>query len=203
MQEDDLIDQIIGYTENLIRSGQQIPPELIRELTAFVQEEIERSATQPDIPRGAENLWELSGGSPSIFEKYLSNYPDPSGSFKNLLSNPQRLNKVIEKLDTQYPPGAEEPIDGFSRATPPSSNVYGFQYNPRTKEMLVRFNSGSIYHYEGVPEYVFRLFQQGAAPAKTSGKNEYGQWWRGKSPSLGAAFAEYIRNKPFPYQRVA
>jgi len=84
-----------------------------------------------------------------------------------------------------------------------SSNIYGFRYDPSTRRMLVRFNSGSIYKYENVPPGVFRIFQQGAVPAKTNGENKYGKWWVGKQPSAGAAFFEMIKKGGYPYQRMS
>ena len=204
MNETDLINFIMEQAEAIIASGRPLSPALMGELTDFFQSEIQREkTTPPNIPPGAENLWELSGGKPEAFASYLGNYPDPTGQLSQLLRNPARLDRVIETLDNENPAGVPPTEDGFQKASPHSSNVYGFNYDPKSKELLVRFNSGSVYHYDDVPNHVFRIFQSGAFPAKTSGRNQYGQWWVGKTPSLGAAFAEYIRNKPYPYQRVS
>jgi len=54
-----------------------------------------------------------------------------------------------------------------------------------------------------VPPQVFNQFQQGSIPAKTEGENNYGMWWRGKQPSLGASLYELIKQQNYPYQRIA
>jgi hypothetical protein len=59
-----------------------------------------------------------------------------------------------------------------------------------------------VYGYEGVPPQIFRVFQAGAIPAKTDGQNEYGSWWVGKRPSLGASFYELIKKGGYPYQKL-
>ncbi len=92
--------------------------------------------------------------------------------------------------------------------TMPSSNIYGFNYDYDNDKLLVKFQGndgegeGPIYQYEGVPKYIFNLFRQGAAVAKTTGRNKWGEWFRGKSPSLGAAMHAFIKNGNYPYQRV-
>lgn len=202
MDEQELVNFIMQQAEALIASGRNLSPALMTALTDFFQNEINR-LKPPDVPEGAENLWDLAGGRPDAFTSYLGNYPDQTGQLSGLLRNPARLGRVMERLNDQSPPSPPQSEDGIEKAPLNSSNVYGFSYDPKTKQLLVRFNSGSIYHYDAVPPHVFRIFQAGAFPAKTSGRNSFGQWWISKFPSLGAAFAEYIRNKPYPYQRVA
>lgn len=90
----------------------------------------------------------------------------------------------------------------------PSSNVYGFNYDYKNGRLLVKFQGndgagqGPVYAYEGIQPYIFKLFKQGAAIAKTTGKNKWGSWWKGKTPSIGAALHAFIKNGGYPYQRL-
>lgn len=40
--------------------------------------------------------------------------------------------------------------------TPDSSTIAAIRYDPRTELLDIRFTSGSVYRYEGVPEFVYR-----------------------------------------------
>lgn len=91
----------------------------------------------------------------------------------------------------------------------PSSNVEGFAYDDKSGKLLVRFlgkhpnRNGPIYSYDGVPREIFDMFQKGAVPARTDGKNKWGRWWKGKVPSIGASLYTLIKTRGYPYQRVA
>jgi hypothetical protein len=91
----------------------------------------------------------------------------------------------------------------------PSSNVEGFAYDDKNNRLLVRFlgehpnRNGPIYAYTGVPPVMFDLLRKGAVPARTDGKNKWGKWWRGKTPSLGASVYTLLRQGGFPYQKLA
>lgn len=90
----------------------------------------------------------------------------------------------------------------------PSSNVHSFGYDPANERLYVRFQgkwpdqNGPVYQYEGVPENIFTLFRTGAVPARTQGKNAWGEWWKGKVPSLGASLYTLIKNMGYPYQKL-
>ena len=104
------------------------------------------------------------------------------------------------------PPPVPEPLPAGDF---PSSNVNVFRYNPETKEMEVQFHGpypkaeGPIYSYQGVPPYVFEIIKKGSFAPRTSGKNQYHEWRRGKLPSLGATVYALLIEGGFPYQRVA
>jgi len=152
-------------------------------------------------PVGADLLWILAGGQEDAFVNYLRTFPDPA--LNSLLENPALLTSTIEHLNRTMPQGERGSAQGIPQAPLDSSNIYGFQYDPSSGHLKVRFQSGSIYSYQGVPPGIFRVFQNGAVPARTTGQNKFGKWWTGKIPSLGAAFYQLIRQGNYPYQRLS
>ena len=221
-----LIDQIIEMLEQTIASGEQLSDEFQGEIANELQETTQRIAqlqqqTQqppqppqppeqpPEQPPGvngpppsstAQLLWILAGQQEDYFLQYLQNYPD--SSTRSLLNNPGELERTIQYLHRMMPSGTQPQMDGIQHADLNSSNIYGFRYDPNTKKLLVRFQGGSVYGYDGVPPQVYKMFSSGAVPAKTNGQNQYGRWWEGKNPSLGASFYSLIRQGGYPYQRV-
>lgn len=196
---DNLLENLLAAFIELIESGEQIPDELFQEMTQLLQEDLQGSA-QPATPPGADLLWILSGGKPEAFTKYLSTVPDQV--LNSIATNPARVQSLINQLSQKVTLPAGEVSEGVPHADLNSSNIYGFQYDPRSKLLRVKFQGDGIYEYGGVPPQIFKAFQQGAVPAKTSGRNQYGSWWQGKQPSLGASFYELIRDR-FPYQKVS
>ena len=91
----------------------------------------------------------------------------------------------------------------------PSSNIFGFNYNPEDKKLMIKFmgkdiaDGGPVYSYDGVPPYMFDIIKRGAVAPKTSGKNKYHEWYKGKTPSHGASVYALIKQGGFPYQQVA
>jgi len=204
MNEDELIDQMLQVFARLAQTGQTIPVEIIQGLSRILSNRLEQggpTTPAPQIPAGADLLWILSNSDPDSFISYLYSVPDPE--LNQLARNPSQLQRVITQLSQQITMPHGETAQGIPKADLQSSNVYGFSYSPKDGHLYVRFNSGSVYEYNGVPARVFKIFSQGAVPAKTSGQNQWGRWWKGKVPSLGAAFYEMIREGGFPYQKVA
>ncbi len=196
----------------VMESGQEPPPEVkvvveqvLKKAMAQVAElekadqEVQSEAQAP-MPMGADLLWILSGGQQDAFINYLRTYPD--SGLNALLGNPAQLQAIISQLERTLPQGERGQQDGVPQAPIESSNIYGFQYDPKAGNLKVRFQSGSVYIYTGVPKGIFSVFQQGAVPAKTDGQNKYGRWWQGKMPSLGAAFYNLIRQGNYPYQKL-
>lgn len=193
------LDVFLDALTEVLQSGEQIPDQVIDEILDFLHEEIQ-SESAPEVPQGTDLLWILSGSNPEAFVSYLRTYP--GANFAPLLNNPAQLQRVIGQLSQSIPPSAPAEQDSIPKADLNSSNIYGFSYDPKTKSLYVRFQGGNVYGYEGVPPQIFRVFQAGAIPAKTDGKNEYGQWWQGKKPSLGASFYELIKKGGYPYQKL-
>ena len=167
----------------------------------------EQEAADVEIPAGADLLWILSGEDPQKFAQYAATFPDPA--LNELAQDPRRLNLVVEKLSRTITSGIEGASDGVPMAAMASSNIYGFRYDPRTGKLLVKFqgdvgkSNGSVYEYDKVPPNVYKIFRDGAIPAKTQGHNRFGRWWRGKKPSLGAAFYEMIKLGGYDYKQIA
>lgn len=205
-------DFVREFMRKVMESGQEPPPEVkavveqvLRKAIAQVAElEKEGQAVQAEaqapMPMGADLLWILAGGQQDAFVNYLRTYPD--AGLNALLRNPTQLQSTIAQLERMLPQGEKGQQDGIPQAPIESSNIYGFQYDPKSGNLKVRFQSGSVYGYTGVPLGVFKVFQQGAIPAKTDGQNAYGKWWQGKIPSLGAAFYNLIKQGGYPYQKL-
>ena len=88
-----------------------------------------------------------------------------------------------------------------------SSTLRKMNYNSDTKKLELVFNSGAKYQYNDFPEDQWKKLSAGQTPAKTTGKNAFGIWWRGKSPSAGATFNEIIQPQlrkagPYQYERI-
>jgi hypothetical protein len=136
-----------------------------------------------------------------------------SGELKSLLV--QAMNHVATRIQelrqTESPADQLQPrkIEPALQQSMPSSNVYAFGYDPKTQRLLVKFQGdenegqGPIYGYDNVPKVIFDLFQKGSVPARTDGKNKWGQWWKGKVPSIGASLHTLIKNGPYPYQKLS
>lgn len=203
MDEIEAIKQAVReFVQGIVARGQPLTPEL-REAFQQVLSHAETRIAElqsGSFPAGVENLWILAGGHPSAFRQYLQNFPD--ATINRLIQDPVRLKKIEQQLENRITLPAGEQIAGMPKAPINSSNIYGFSYNPSKNLLRVRFQGGGVYEYTGVPTNVFKIFQRGAIPAKTSGQNAFGRWWIGKMPSLGATFFNLIRDR-FPYQRVA
>lgn len=159
------------------------------------------------IPDAARLLWVASGSQPSVFANYVRQYPDPS--LDALRNNPNMLLYVMDRLDQEIPKQQRESSEGIQESWVPSSNIWGFRYDPSTKSLFVKFNgedtrdSGPVYRYYGVPAEIFEMFRRGSIPAKTNGSNQWGRWWKGKVPSIAASHWELIRKGAYPYTRVS
>lgn len=120
-----------------------------------------------------------------------------------------RQEQAAESQQTPQEAAPAPPSDKLRMArTYPSSNVHSFAYDPKNQKLFVKFQGeypkqdGPVYEYGGVPEDIFNMFQKGAVPARTKGKNKWGEWWVGKSPSLGASLNALIKTAGYPFQRV-
>lgn len=226
----ELIDQIVDTLYETLASGEILSDEfqglIAQELTATMDEieQLKQQVSQSPMPHpsiqdrepfqgevaptiqevppspDAQLLWILSGQNEEAFIQYLTEYPSPAT--QSLLRNPGELERTIEYLHAMMPPGQPPVVDGIPHADLNSSTIWGTAYNPKTGKMKVRFQGGSEYEYDGVPQNIYRAFSKGQAAAKTKGHNQYGAWWPQKNPSLGAAMNQYIKAGGFAYKRI-
>jgi hypothetical protein len=201
----DLMQQILAV-------GEEPPPEiqdLLLQVIEKSQREIDQLRQQANEPPGGGDiaihpdlqlLWILAGQQEQAFISYLRTYP--TAATQALLNDPIQLSHTIELLSQRMPTGQQPVIDGIQHGDLNSSNIWGTAYDPKTGKMKVRFQGGSEYEYDGVPANIYRAFTKGNASAKTKGKNQYGEWWVGKNPSLGAAMNQYIKAGDFPYRKI-
>ena len=119
-----------------------------------------------------------------------------------------RLTNRIDELRTQIGAGPIQTPE-IPPGPHPSSNINGFNYDPKSGKLFVKFQdkypgtNGPVYSYEGIPPYIFDIFKRGAVAPKTSGKNKWHTWKKGVTPSLGASMNALIKGGAFPYQKVS
>lgn len=110
------------------------------------------------------------------------------------------------RQQTRAPETPQQPLQGVQY---PSSNINAFQYDPKTKKLLVKFmgkdvaGAGPTYSYDNVPSFIVDVFKRGAVGPKTSGSNRWHTWKKDVTPSHGAAMNALIKMGGFSYQRVA
>ena len=91
----------------------------------------------------------------------------------------------------------------------PSSNVEGFKFDPKTKELLIQYHGkfpnakGPIYAYSQIPEFIYKILERGAVGPRTSGANRYHAWHRGVTPSYGAAVNALIKSGGYNFTRLS
>lgn len=214
---EDLINQLLIGIQETLQSGEILSDEFqgalaqelqtttnrIDQLRAEIgqqQQQQQEPPTGPAPSADAQLLWQLAGQQEQAFISYLREFPSPAT--QSLLANPAELSRTIEYLSRMFPQGQPAVLDGIQHADLNSSNIWGTNYDPKTGTMKVRFQGGSEYEYDGVPANIYRAFIHGNAAARTKGKNEYGEWWVGKNPSLGAAMNQYIKAGNFPYRKL-
>jgi len=84
-----------------------------------------------------------------------------------------------------------------------SSNVKGYRYNTEDKTLIIEFNDGSKYLYEFVDFEQFQSIARGEATCRTTGSNQYGSWFIGKNPSVGAAVYKWLIDKGQMYLKLS
>lgn len=159
-----------------------------------------------------ERIEELKNALREIMQLVVSRGQPISDNLKAKLT--QVMEHVAQRIQ-QLRAEEESPVEGL-QPTPqlepgpyPSSNINSFKYDPKNQQLYVKFHgsdsadSGPVYGYTGVPEFIFDVFRRGAVGPKTSGKNKYHQWFKGVTPSLGASMNALIKNGGYQYQRLS
>lgn len=73
-----------------------------------------------------------------------------------------------------------------------SSNVKRMVYDDTVDMLVIEFHDLSKYTYGGITLELFNKLTGGEAVCITSGKNKFGKWWVGKTPSVGAAVYQLL-----------
>lgn len=84
-----------------------------------------------------------------------------------------------------------------------SSLIWRIRYNDQTEELDIWFNSGAQYRYFEVPYDIVERVVSGNGTVSTNGHNVWGRWFKGKNPSVGKAFIEYIKKGGYRYMKIA
>jgi hypothetical protein len=156
------------------------------------------------MPQGVELLWILSNGDTNAFVNYLRTYPGEG--LKELVSDPAQLSSTVARLQHEMPLGQpRQDSDGMDQPMYQSSTVSAIKYDPKNKRLFIKFHSEGqepVYQYDGVPPQIFELLKHGNAIAKTTGQNQWGKWWKGKTNTIGEALNAWIKKAGFPYTRI-
>ena len=110
-------------------------------------------------------------------------------------------NDVIDNLSDQELHDIMKEFTKYKKKVDFSSNVKRLMYNSDNMELTVEFHNGEIYTYEDVMFSEFEDILIGNGICKTDGKNKYGEWYVGKSPSVGAALYEVLVEGSIPFRR--
>lgn len=119
------------------------------------------------------------------------------------------LYNRIESLMGQQIPTTPQAQPELEPAGFPSSNISRFRYDPKSQNLIVQFlgkypnRDGGTYQYQNVPQNIFNIFRRGAVAPRTSGKNAWHRWEKGKAPSLGASAYALLREGGYNYQRLS
>jgi hypothetical protein len=83
-----------------------------------------------------------------------------------------------------------------------SSNVDAIQYDTEKEELDIRFNDGETYRYFDVDYDTFEDVWRGKSSCITSGSNDFGSWFVGKRPSVGAALHKFLIKRNVRYTKL-
>lgn len=150
------------------------------------------------------NLVENTGKDVSAIYNDLADQYDISTPEKAAAAA-ESLFKRIEKGEdgkgvTYNAKPIEETKKDFARDLK-SAIIRKTEYDEKANRLKVIFNNDSTYEYADVPLEIYEKLTEGGIKAKTSGENEFGKWWVGKDPSLGASFNELIKKGGYDFTR--
>jgi len=83
-----------------------------------------------------------------------------------------------------------------------SSNVDGLQYDTEKEELEIYFHEGEQYRYYGIDYDTFERVWKGKAACITEGETQYGSWFIGKTPSVGAALHKFLIKTGKKYEKI-
>jgi hypothetical protein len=127
--------------------------------------------------------------------------PDVIESLTGQQNQPVEEEEEEEEQERPHEPPTEKQQKQLKKDAA-SAVVRRMTYNPDDGTLKVIFNNNSAYNYYDVPEDAWTQLSEGQATAKTNGQNEFGVWWSGKNPSVGAALNKYIKKPEYIYEKI-
>jgi hypothetical protein len=178
---------------NQLANGEAISEETISRMAAF---ERHRQNSQRELGDGCGRLMWLAWGGDEGVEWASRKLKQIREEKMNLIDelDLEDLKDIHDFLEQEFSIIRSKPLQ--------SSNVKAYRYNTETYELEITFNDGSKYRYFEVDYDTFENISYGDATCITTGQNEYGSWFEGKSPSYGAAIWEFLINNDVQYEQI-
>jgi len=112
------------------------------------------------------------------------------------------VDELVDSLSDEDVITLMEEFKTYKIKAKSSSNIDRMKYDDQTNVLTVEFNSGDVYTYLDVPYDKFLNVFKGEASCRTEGSNEYGSWYVGKNPSIGAAVHKFLVEGNYSYRPV-
>jgi hypothetical protein len=179
---------------NQLANGEAISEETISRMAAF---ERHRQNSQKELGDGCGRLmWLAWGGDEGVewASRKLKQIREEKLSIDIDTLSIEELGEIYKYLEEDFSIIRSKNIN--------SSNVKSYRYNTETFELEITFNNGSKYRYFEIDFETFENISYGDATCITTGENEFGSWYEGKSPSYGAAIWDFLINNDVQYEEL-
>ena len=179
---------------NQLANGEAISEETISRMASF---ERHRQNSQKELGDGCGRLmWLAWGGDEGVewASRKLKQIRNQKLSIDIDSLSVEELGEIYKYL--------EEDFSIIRSKNIKSSNVKSYRYNTENFELEITFNDGSKYRYFEIDYDTFENISYGDATCITTGENEFGSWYEGKSPSIGAAIWEFLINDDVQYEQI-
>jgi hypothetical protein len=179
---------------NQLANGEAISEETISRMAAF---ERHRQNSQKELGDGCGRLmWLAWGGDEGVewASRKLKQIREEKLSSDIDTLSIEELGEIYKYLEEDFSIIRSKNIN--------SSNVKSYRYNTETFELEITFNNGSKYRYFEIDFETFENISYGDATCITTGENEFGSWYEGKSPSYGAAIWDFLINNDVQYEEI-
>lgn len=137
---------------------------------------------------------------------FESQFFDLDSLLNNLTSRIETVTtNLFESTIAREDPLLQEPdLPGMlpQSGSPISSNIAQYVYYPADESIIITFSNMKDYQYWEVTQAEFYKIINGEATAVTKGQNQFGAWYIGKSPSVGAAVYRYLVQANKPWKRL-
>jgi hypothetical protein len=96
----------------------------------------------------------------------------------------------------------EPMLDVPQQGYPISSNIMQYLYYPLMNSIIITFSNMVDYQYWDVTLPEFNAIIEGNATCVSKGRNQFGEWFVGKTPSVGAAVYRFLVQANKPWRRL-